>query len=1419
MKRHRVVRVLGALVLLAMTMLVPRTHAEPLSRDRVPEPLQPWVDWALHGARESLCPFLAGQQDSSRCAWPGRLELELDEHGGRFTQSWTVDVESTVPLPGGAGRWPEDVKLDGAAVTPLARAGVPTLRLAIGAHSVAGVFRWDALPEALEVAPDVGLVSLTLRNAAVAFPSRDTTGRVWLGRVVDAPAEEDRVTVRVSRRVVDEVPLQLTTRIELAVSGKAREVHLGPALPAGFAPLSLSSPLAARLEADGRLRVQVRPGDWTIELVARHDGPVESLALPAPTDAWAEGGEETWVWDARPALRVVEIEDVIAVDPQQTTLPDDWKSLPAYRMAPDVTMKLVERRRGNEPPEPDRLTLERELWLDFDGGGYTVRDHLTGALNTSFRLEMPAPTKLGRVALYGRDQVVTRRPGSDRDGIEVRQGQLALDAESRIDAALRTLPAVSWDTDVESLSATIHLPPGWRVFAARGADQVPGTWVEGWTLLDFFAVLIAALAFRRLWGWVWGGAALVGLALIHPEAHGFTWLFLAAVAFEAVLRLLAPGTARRWVRAIWIVLVGYAVLTAVPFLVWQVRVAMYPALEQPHYATPDAPPEGFPPDFLRYHAVSGAEAPVAPASPAPREAFHATESEIDQPVDRGRQNLERRLDDRFGSRKSRGLDLGSLVSESSDELQRFDPNAVVNTGPGIPSWSWNQVSIGFSGPVQREQDVSLYLLSPAINALLNVLRATFLGLLVLRLLGPRGDRWPKWLGGGARSAPAVAAAALVTMAILAAPNAARADVPNQAILDQLRARLTERPVCHPDCASIARAYFDVSGGRLKARLEVAALAATAIPLPGSGSSWTPSQVLVDGKATAAVRDESGTLWALLSAQSKEVLLDGPLPERDEVAIPLPLVPARVEVKAPGFTIEGVHENGEPDSSLTLRRERTEPADPDALDANSPQVLPSFLSVTRSLSLGLKWEVTTRVTRLSPSGAPATAQIPLLPGESVTTEGSRVEKGHVLVTLASDSDEAEWSSTLAQQGSLELVAPATADFVEIWQLGASTLWHVEATGLAPIHPGDVTGVRVPEWHPWPGEKLALAITRPEGVPGATLTIDSSLLAVTPGLRSTDSTLTLSIRSSRGGRHVVTLPAGAELTAVKVGDVPQPLRMDGSRVTLPIHPGSQVAEIAWREARGIATRFTTSRVDAGAPSVNATVRADVSTNRWVLFVHGPRLGPAVLFWSLLAVLLVVSIALGRVPLTPLGARHWFLLGMGLTQLPIGAAAIVAIWLLALGLRRERVAALDSPERRRTFNLVQVALATLTLVALATLFWGIERGLLGLPEMQIRGNGSSGSTLRWFADRAAGELPTAWIVSAPLWIYRVAMLVWALWIAASLIRWLKWAWESFTTGGGWKPAPPKPPKGPKGVPPRREPSVPPHAPPAAPAPSGAT
>jgi hypothetical protein len=71
-----------------------------------------------------------------------------------------------------------------------------------------------------------------------------------------------------------------------------------------------------------------------------------------------------------------------------------------------------------------------------------------------------------------------------------------------------------------------------------------------------------------------------------------------------------------------------------------------------------------------------------------------------------------------------------------------------------------------------------------------------------------------------------------------------------------------------------------------------------------------------------------------------------------------------------------------------------------------------------------------------------------------------------------------------------------------------------------------------------------------------------------------------------------------------------------------------------------------------------------------------------------------------------------------------------------------------------------------------------------MQIEGNGSSTTALRWFADRADGPVPAAWVVSAPLLGYHIAMLLWALWLASALIRWARWAWACLSERGLWRP-----------------------------------
>src|SRR5438045_1957341 len=81
--------------------------ADPVDPKTVPEPLRPWIAWSLDGTDAAFCAsFLAHKDIRDRCAWPSRLELVLDDHGGRFTQRWHLDAKQSVPLPGDARRWP-----------------------------------------------------------------------------------------------------------------------------------------------------------------------------------------------------------------------------------------------------------------------------------------------------------------------------------------------------------------------------------------------------------------------------------------------------------------------------------------------------------------------------------------------------------------------------------------------------------------------------------------------------------------------------------------------------------------------------------------------------------------------------------------------------------------------------------------------------------------------------------------------------------------------------------------------------------------------------------------------------------------------------------------------------------------------------------------------------------------------------------------------------------------------------------------------------------------------------------------------------------------------------------------------------------------------------------------------------------------
>ncbi|HPV11861.1 MAG TPA: hypothetical protein PKW83_14485, partial [Verrucomicrobiota bacterium] len=419
-----------------------------------------------------------------------------------------------------------------------------------------------------------------------------------------------------------------------------------------------------------------------------------------------------------------------------------------------------------------------------------------------------------------------------------------------------------------------------------------------------------------------------------------------------------------------------------------------------------------------------------------------------------------------------------------------------------------------------------------------------------------------------------------------------------------------------------------------------------------------------------------------------------------------------------------------------------------------------------------------------------------PGKIVGEKSDRllgviVRDGFVEVRLGAGEGEFAWESELPIGKGIELSAAKTDRWIERWHLVTSPVWNVSLSGLAPVFEISERNL-APVWRPWPGESVTLSFSKPEAMSGDTITVRRVNHDISLGSRQRTAQLTLDVEASLGDDFILELDPEAEVSSLKQDDRSIPVRREGAKLIVPVHPGSQTLNLEWRSNRPLETRAVAGSVKLPVEAANITTAIRVPESRWVLWVSGPLRGPAVRFWTVLAVSLLAAWVLGGLKLSPVTRLQWMLLALGLTQIHLAAALTVVGWFFLVALRGRR----GSEGAAWRFNLLQVLLVGLTLAALGILVAVVSEGLLGNPEMFIRGNGSSRLELRWFQPRSGTELPLPVVVSVSVWFYRLLMLAWALWLAAALIRWLRWTWIQFSTGGCWK-APARKPKSPPPLP----------------------
>lgn len=1359
---------------IVMVLCIWNGPAWAISDAEIPEPLRPWKAWVMHGQEAAGCPFLYSQHQRKFCAWPESLKLSVDSEGVSFRQKWTVFAESEIQLPGDAKNWPVDVSANGRREPILTdKSGRPGIRVAEGSWEIKGRIPLSRRPEFLSIPVTTALLEITVDERKVERPVVDANGRLWLGKRAVKPPQpgvKNAQKVRVFRKLTDEIPLQMETRVQLDISGQERELRMGRLLLENFVPLSLESPLPARIDSDGRLRIQVRPGNWVIKLRARQSGRGESFRIEAMDPDWPSG--EIWSFEPRQYLRSVELSGPQGIDPQQTGLPPEWRAFSAYVMSADDELVLKQKHRGDPAPAPDQLTLQRQMWLDFDGGGYTIEDRIKGTVNQDTRLSMQDGYELGRVELNGRPEIVTTMEPGDPAGIEIRQGRVDLLAVSRLTRDSGQ-GASGWDADFRSGKANVQLPPGWSLMSADGVDRAWPSWISRWNLWDIFIVLIVGAVFSRLYSTQVGLLAFAAVVIGYhePKAPVLIWLNLAAV-----LALIALVPASR-IRRLLVIYRNLSFLTLalllLPFAVDQVRQALYPQLEKPWQVVNRQP----------------APTPAQTESRLRKEAGAMMEM-AEAPIARSKQVLK-------GGASSYDAYRDAEIQQRVQ--QAYEPGAMIQTGPGQPTWQWNQVSLHWSGPVTRDQRMQLMLISPFVNRVINV-ASVILFFLLGAVLASRAFRheghWQISVPEAAKSGTAMALLACMLIGSGIAPAPAMAETPPPELLKELKKRLLEAPKCLPACASISAMDLQISDEELRAQLEIHVSEQVAVPLPVGRNSWQPVQLetieeavitsrnrrVTRPKTPVLSRDTSGQLQVVLEAGRHRLSMSGPVGEADAITLRFPLRPHHVRIVATGWTFSGVVDGDLLADAIELQRNKPEVEPEEVVEREEllPDPIPVFLAVERTLNFGVEWHVNTTVRRIAPPTGPINFRIPLLAGESVTTPGIKTQNGEVLLAYAGRQRAISWYSVLKPEAQFELLAPETDAWVETWRIVADTRWHLETSGLAPVKPAQGRRQPMPEWRPWPGESLQVEVQRPTPVPGPTMTIEGVELEHTPGQRDAASKLSLRLRSSQGGDYQFSLPDGAKLQKLSIDGKEQILPQQRDQVRIPLRPGEQRAVVEWRNPEAVDLRTSSPQLDLARPMRNIDLKLQLPGDRWLLFTGGPKIGPAVLYWGELVVVILVAFGLGRIGGTPLKTWHWALLGAGmLTVDTILASIFVVAWFFLMA-RREK---LTAPIKLEYFNLMQFGLAALSLLALASLASSIPAGLLGQPEMKVVGNGSGGSILRWYQDYSTDQVPVGWVISVPIWTYRVAMLLWALWLAFALLEWIRWGWSCFSANGIWR------------------------------------
>lgn len=669
-------------------------YSHALAQTEAPKELLEWKDWVLAGNLNSACiKHSVNKSKSMRiCDWYSQVKVDIlsesekaqsEAFSANIQYSLTKQNEGMVILFGSrkGGNWPASVSVNGSSVLLGELYGKPAIDLGPGKYEIELEFQWKKLPNQIAIPKNMSFLDVTYNGAEINRIQVNPASELDLISLQDKKVTDsesvDSLSVKIYRRLSENVPLRSETVLDLKVSGSVRnEIIPGVVLP-GESVTLIESPVSTRLKENG-VFAKLRPGSYKIVLKGTFFEEVKQLS------PLVQAREEIWLYESDPTVRQVRIEGVESVDANHLNIPSHWKGLSAYLMYPKDTLTFQVSKKGVEFQNQADLSIRRNIWLSFSGDHFSVLDAISGKVSKDWRIDSQEELKIASAEESGRNLLVTRGP-KGAQGIEVRKENVALSVESRVERNGGRIPAHGWDFTAKAVNANLHVPPGWRLWFGSGVDRIKGSVFDKWSLHLLFLLFFIPVLLYRIVGLKGSFLAFVTLLLTLTERGAPQLSWGAAVIVVGVCTYMSEKLASRWKLLMQIPV--YLVLGALifTFAKHHIKVNLYPVLER---GTSLVGGE----IASRSQAFSG----IAQEMLSDENYTEDEESDLmlqqEAPMAKMVPQVEKSQ-----KKKSAQLPQNYLGSGQKgyfpQNYRKVNPNQNAQTGFGIPTWSWNTYSL------------------------------------------------------------------------------------------------------------------------------------------------------------------------------------------------------------------------------------------------------------------------------------------------------------------------------------------------------------------------------------------------------------------------------------------------------------------------------------------------------------------------------------------------------------------------------------------------------------------------------------------------------------------------------------------------------------------------------------------------------